>query len=95
MNDAGVITELSTRLNLEKREVESIIVKFSRIIGNELSNNNIVAIQGLGQFESAKKAEHISANPTNGEHYLIPPELVPVFKPVSTLKSYIKTLDKQ
>lgn len=93
MKDAEIVNELSTRLNLEKQEVESIIAKFSSIIGDKLSDNNIVTIQGLGLFESKKKAERISANPINGERYMVPPKLVPVFKPVSTLKSYIKTLD--
>jgi len=80
-------------LNLEKQEVESMIAAFSDIIGNKLANNDIITIQGLGQFEAKKKAERVSANPTNGKRYIIPPKLVPVFKPASGLKSYIKTLD--
>lgn len=93
MKDAEVVAELSIRLNWEKREVESMLAAFSDIIGNKLANNDIVNLHGLGQFESKKKAERVSANPTNGKRYIIPPKLVPVFKPVQTLKSYIKTLD--
>ena len=93
MKDAEIVAELSIRLNLEKQEVESMIAVFSDIIGNKLANNDIIAIQGLGQFEAKKKAERVSANPTNGKRYIIPPKLVPVFKPTSSLKSYIKTLD--
>ena len=40
-----------------------------------------------------KKDERFLANPINNKRYLIPPKLVPVFKPVATLKAYLKTLD--
>ena len=93
MKDAEVITELSIRLNWEKQEVESMLAAFSDIIGNKLANNDIINLHDLGQFESKKKAERVSANPTNGKRYIIPPKLVPVFKPTALLKSYIKTLD--
>ena len=93
MKEAEVVTELSTRLNWEKRDVESMLIAFSNIIGNKLANNDIISLHNLGQFEPKKKAERVSANPTNGKRYIVPPKLVPIFKPVSTIKSYLKTLD--
>ncbi|MDR2918289.1 MAG: HU family DNA-binding protein [Tannerella sp.] len=93
MKDAEVVTELSIRLNWEKKEVESMLTAFSNIIGNKLANNDMISLHGLGQFEPKKKAERVSANPTNGKRYIVPPKLVPIFKPVPTIKSYLKTLD--
>nr|WP_301043178.1 HU family DNA-binding protein [Parabacteroides goldsteinii] len=34
----------------------------------------------------------ISVNPASGKRYLVPPKLVPVFKPGATLKSKLKEL---
>lgn len=93
MKDTEVVTELSVRLNWEKREVESMLAAFSNIVGNKLANNDIISLHDLGQFEPKMKAERVSANPTNGKRYIVPPKLVPIFKPVATIKSYLKTLD--
>jgi nucleoid DNA-binding protein len=53
----------------------------------------MINLQGLGQFEARKKAERYSANPANNKRYLIPPKQVAVFRPVITIKNYLKTLD--
>jgi DNA-binding protein HU-beta len=91
MKDIELITELAVRLNWRKQEVETMLESLGEIIGDKLSQNDIISLQGFGQFESRKKAERISA--VNGKRYLIPPKLVPVFRPSSSIKSYIKSLD--
>jgi len=91
MRDFEFITELAVRLNWEKQEVENMLDVMGEVIGEKLSQNDIVSLHGFGQFESRKKAERISA--VNGKRYLIPPKLVPVFRPSSLIKSYIKSLD--
>ena len=91
MKDIELTTELSARLDWKKQDVETMLDALGEIIGDKLSQNDIVSLQGLGQFESRKKAERISA--VNGKRYLIPPKLVPVFRPSSSIRSYIKTLD--
>ena len=58
----------------------------------ELQEGNVVTIQGFGTFEVKKKAERISVNPANGKRYLVPPKLVPVFKPGTTVKNRLKEL---
>ncbi|RRD60570.1 HU family DNA-binding protein [Tannerella forsythia] len=93
MKDIELITELSNRLRWEKHEVEEMLDAFSRVIGDKLAGNDIISLHGLGQFEAKKKDERFLANPSNSKRYLIPPKLVPVFKPVATLKAYLKTLD--
>lgn len=93
MKETELVTELSARLDWKKEEVEEMVEAFGKVLGEKLANNDIVSLHGLGQFESKKKAERMSVNPANGKRYLIPPKLVPVFKPVAPLKAYIKTLD--
>ena len=64
----------------------------SSIIGAKLVDNDTVYLQGFGQFESKKKLERISVNPVNKKRYLVPPKLVPVFKPGTTVKNKLKEL---
>ena len=52
----------------------------------------LAARMGFGQVEVKKKAERISVNPSNGKRYLVPPKLVPVFKPGTTVKNKLKEL---
>ena len=93
MNEIELITELSVRLDRNKQDIETMLVAFGDIIGTKLANNDVISLHGLGQFEARKKAERFSANPSNSKRYLIPPKQVAVFRPVTTLKNYLKTLD--
>lgn len=93
MNEVELITELSVRLDRKKQDVETMLVALGDIIGNKLANNDMISLHGLGQFEARKKAERLLANPSNSKRYLIPPKQVAVFRPVSTLRNYLKTLD--
>jgi len=91
MKDLEITTELAVRLDWTKQDVEAMLDALGEIIGDKLSQNDIISLHGLGQFESRKKAERISA--VNGKRYLIPPKLVAIFRPSSSIKSYLKTLD--
>ena len=78
---------------MSPQEVINTLSTLFLLIGDTVSNGGSVNITGVGQFESKKKAERISVNPTNGKRYLIPPKLTPVYKPASLWKSYLKKLD--
>jgi DNA-binding protein HU-beta len=93
MKEMELITELSIRLNWKQQEIDTMLTALGNVIGDKLANNDIVSLHGLGIFESKKKAERISVNPTNGKRYLIPPKLVLTFKPATPLKTHLKTLD--
>lgn len=64
----------------------------SSVIGAKLVDNDTVCLQGFGQFEQKKKMERISVNPVNKKRYLVPPKLVPVFKPGTTVKNRLKEM---
>ena len=82
MKNKELITELSVKL----------LAAFGAVVGSKLADNDAVYLQGFGLFEVKKKAERISVNPASGKRYLVPPKLVPVFKPGATLKSKLKEL---
>jgi DNA-binding protein HU-beta len=93
MKDTELTNELTVRLNWSKQDVESMLDTLGHVIGERLAGNDTLYLQGLGQFEPKKKAERMTVNPTNGKRYLIPPKLIVGFKPVITLKTYLKSLD--
>ena len=92
MKNKELITELASRLGWTAQEVTDTLSVLSSVVSSRLVDNDIVYLQGFGQFEVKKKAERISVNPANGKRYLVPPKLVPVFKPGTTVKNKLKEL---
>jgi DNA-binding protein HU-beta len=92
MKNKELIKELSNRLNWTSGEVSEVISNMSHLISTRLANGDIVYLEGFGQFETRKKGERVSVNPANGRRYLVPPKLVPVFKPGVTVKTQLKEL---
>ena len=92
MKNKELITELSAKLGWTAQEVTEMLSAFGAVVGSKLMDDDAVYLQGFGQFEVKKKAERISVNPANGKRYLVPPKLVPTFKPGATIKSKLKEL---
>lgn len=92
MKNKELITELANRMEWTSQEVSDMLVALGSVVSAKLVENDVVYLQGFGQFEVKKKAERISVNPANGKRYLVPPKLVPVFKPGTTLKNGLKEL---
>lgn len=93
MKNKELATELSNRTGWTSQEVTEMLSALSSVVSTRLVNNDTIYLQGFGQFEVKKKAERISVNPSNGKRYLIPPKLVPVFKPGTTMKNKLKELN--
>ena len=92
MKNKELVTELATRLGWTAQEVTETLSVLGSVVSSRLVDNDTIYLQGFGQFEVKKKAERISVNPANGNRYLIPPKLVPVFKPGVTVKNRLKDL---
>ena len=92
MKNKELVTELATRLGWTAQEVTETLSVLGSVVSSRLVDNVTIYLQGFGQFEVKKKAERISVNPANGKRYLIPPKLVPVFKPGVTVKNRLKDL---
>jgi DNA-binding protein HU-beta len=92
MKNKELIKELSSRLNWTSEEVSDVISKMGSLISEHLADEDVIYLEGFGQFETRKKGERISVNPANGKRYLVPPKLVPIFKPGVTVKTKLKEL---
>ena len=92
MNNKEFTSELAERLWYTIKDTSELIGSLLSDMIQELEEGNVIAVQGFGSFEVKKKAERISVNPANGKRYLVPPKLVPVFKPGTTVKNRLKEL---
>lgn len=68
-----------------KKDVESIINSFVKIVGNEIKNGLKVKIEGLGTFSSYVRQTYIGKN-INGNVEKIPDTRYISFKPSRKLK---------
>ena len=92
MKNKELVTELAARMGWTAQEVAETLSVLSSVVSSRLVDNDTIYLQGFGQFEVKKKAERISVNPSNGKRYLVPPKLVPGFKPGTTVKNKLKEL---
>ena len=81
MKNKELVTELAARMGWTAQEVTETLSVLSSVVSSRLVDN-----------DTKKKAERISVNPSNGKRYLVPPKLVPVFKPGTTVKNKLKEL---
>jgi DNA-binding protein HU-beta len=92
MKNKELIKELSNRLHWTSEDVSSVLSELSSLISSRLVDDDVVYFDVWGQFETRKKKERISVNPANGKRYIVPPKLVPVFKPDATVKTKLKEM---
>jgi len=87
------ITAVSKQTQLDEDRVGTLLEATCRILSEQLIHGNSILIHGFGTFEVKKRAERISVHPATGKRWLVPPKIVPVFKPGPTLKEKIKQLN--
>ncbi len=93
MKSKEVISELAQRMGWTTQEVTKMLLALGSVVGTKLMEGDTLTLPDFGQFEVRKKMERISVNPTNGKRYLVPPKLVPVFKPSTTIKNHLKEME--
>lgn len=91
MNNKELISTLSSKLNLTKEEVSTLLETFTNSCKEQLLDNNIIGFQSFGTFEVRKKEERISVHPVTQIRTLIPPKLVVTFKQSNILKEKLNT----
>lgn len=89
MTKKELITALSEKTGLSKKDTENFVAAFVDTVSDELSAGNAVAIAGFGSFEVRSRKEKTCINPQTKEKMVVPASKAPAFKPGKALKDRI------
>jgi DNA-binding protein HU-beta len=89
MNKAELITAVSIKGEMSKKDAEKAIETVFGTIEEALENHESVKLVGFGTFSVKDRDEKNGRNPQTGESIVIPAKSVPVFKAGSELKSKV------
>ena len=86
MNNKEFITKLAKKCNMTVAETTSNVDMFVNVMTERLKDNDQLNISGFGVLEAKMRKERLSVNPKTGQRFLVPPKIVPSFRPSSKLK---------
>ena len=86
MNNKEFITKLAKRCNITVDEATANVDAFVNVMTERLKDNDQLNISGFGVLEAKMRKERLSVNPKTGQRFLVPPKVVPSFRPSSKLK---------
>ena len=90
MKSKEFIQKLQEKTSSTGDQTEKLLKLTTSLIGKLLSEGDSLSVQGFGTFETKKKEERVSVNPSTGSRWMIPPKYVASFKPGTNLKEKIK-----
>ncbi len=89
MNNKDFISAVSARSELTPQQVQKAVSALVKALPEMLDDEQVLSIQGFGNFEVKKKMERVVVNPATKQRKLIPPKLALSFKPSAVLKDKI------
>jgi DNA-binding protein HU-beta len=90
MNNKEFIAKMAKRGGLSIADATSMVDAIVALVTERLKENDQINISGFGLLEAKKRNERLSVNPKTGQRFLIPPKIVPAFRPSSKLKDKFK-----
>ena len=90
MNNKEFIANMAKRGGLSVADATSMVDAIVALVTERLKENDQINISGFGVLEAKKRNERLSVNPKTGQRFLIPPKIVPAFRPSSKLKDKFK-----
>jgi DNA-binding protein HU-beta len=91
MRKADIVTTVSQKLGVEKREVQKIIESFMEEIKTSLEDGDNVYLRGFGSFIIKTRAEKTGRNISKNITLTIPAHNIPAFKPAKSFVELVKT----
>ena len=80
MNKSELITSMSEKSKLTKKDAEAALKAFIETVEETLEKGDKVQLVGFGTFETRERAAREGRNPRTKEVINIPASTVPVFK---------------
>ena len=89
MNKTELITALSEKAEVSKKDATAVLEAFTATVTEELAKKEKVALVGFGTFETKERAARIGRNPQTGKEMKIAASVAPVFKAGKGLKDAV------
>lgn len=86
MENKEFVALLAKKMKRDTKDVNSLLEGFSQIIKDSLSNLEIVAMPGFGEFVATKEDETIIIDHSTGKRLLLPPQISVSLKASSIMK---------
>lgn len=90
MNNKEFVTKLAQRCKQNAIDANPVLEAFIDILTERLKDNDQINVSGFGVFDVKVRRERLSVNPKTGQRMLIPPKIVPSFRPSGKLKDKFK-----
>ncbi len=90
MNNREFISKLAQKSAMSIEEATVNVEQLVNIITERLKDNDQITVSGFGVFDVKMRKERISVNPKSGQRMLVPPKIVPSFRPSAKLKDKFK-----
>ncbi|BDR74174.1 transcriptional regulator (plasmid) [Clostridium tetani] len=94
MNKKELITSMSEKTELTKKDVELALNAFIETVEETLENGEKVQLTGFGVFEPRQRKARMGRNPKTGEELEIPASVVPAFKVGKAFKERVKEANR-
>ncbi|MBR5456658.1 MAG: HU family DNA-binding protein [Bacteroidaceae bacterium] len=90
MNNKEFIAKLARKCGITPAEAAANVEMFVGVVTERLKENDQLNISGFGVLEVKMRKERLSVNPKTGQRFLVPPKIVPAFRPSNKLKDKFK-----
>jgi integration host factor subunit beta len=89
MTKADLIEKVANKINLTKKETESIVSIVFQSITDSLTQGDQVELRGFGSFRIRERDVRVGRNPKSGEKVDVPAKKVPFFKTGKELREIV------
>ena len=90
MNNKEFISKLAKRCGITPAEATAGVESFVSVMTERLKENDQLNVSNFGVLEVKMRKERVSVNPKSGQRFLVPPKVVPAFRPSNKLKDRFK-----
>ena len=90
MTKADVVTKISEKTGVEKREAMAIVEAFMNIVKNSMCEGKNVYLRGFGTLFIKKRAKKPGRIISRNTTIMIPAHNIPAFKPAKSFANKLK-----
>jgi DNA-binding protein HU-beta len=89
MNKSELITSISEKSTLTKKDSEAVLKALIETVQETVSKGEKVQLIGFGTWEARERAARVGRNPRTKEEIQIPASVVPVFSAGADFKKIV------